>query len=105
LTADDAGLLDELDALIRAGSPLDLDCGRLAGCDDAVAGRLADALLKARRAGVTVRLLNADAFLGRLNERLVAGQPNTSRPGACCSNCCSGTARRHCSRSAPSISR
>ncbi len=74
LTADAAGLLDELDALLGAGSPLDLDCGRLAGCDDAVAGRLADALLKARRAGVAVRLLQADAFLGRLNERLVAGQ-------------------------------
>lgn len=74
LTADDDGLLDALESAVAAGTRLDLDCGRLAGCDDAVAGRLADVLGLARRTGVAVRLLQADAFLARLNERLAAGQ-------------------------------
>jgi anti-anti-sigma regulatory factor len=51
-----------------------IDCGKLIGCDDEVAGQFADLLSRARRAGVSITLERPEAFLGRLNDRLQVGQ-------------------------------
>lgn len=51
-----------------------VDCGKLIGCDDPVAGQLAELLSQARRRGPVVKLENVEGLLGRLNERLVVGE-------------------------------
>lgn len=74
LTADGEQPVAELGKLIAQKVPVIVDCARLVGCDDDVAGELADLLSRARHAGAAVTLLGVDGFLGRLNERLVAGE-------------------------------
>lgn len=74
LTAEGAQPVAELAQLITQKVPVSVDCGKLVGCDDDVAGELADLLSRARRTGVTVTLDGVEGFLGRLNERLVAGE-------------------------------
>lgn len=73
LTGEGAQPVAELAALIGQSLPVTVDCGRLVGCDDEVAGQLAGLLSDARRRGVPVVLGQIDAFMERLNERLVAG--------------------------------
>ncbi|MDP3438152.1 MAG: hypothetical protein Q8R95_00970, partial [Azonexus sp.] len=51
-----------------------VDCGKLIGCDDTVAGQLAELLSQARRRGPLLMLENIEGLLGRLNERLVVGE-------------------------------
>lgn len=74
LTAEGAQPVAELGKLIAQKVPVIVDCGRLVGCDDDVAGELADLLRRARHSGAVVTLVGVEGFLGRLNERLVAGE-------------------------------
>ena len=73
LTGEGAQPVAELAALIEKSQPVMVECGKLVGCDDEVAGQLAALLSDARRRGVPVTLSQIDGFLARLNERLVAG--------------------------------
>lgn len=74
LTAEGAQPVAELGKLIAQKVPVIVDCGKLVGCDDDVAGELADLLTRARHSGAAVTLVGVEGFLGRLNERLVAGE-------------------------------
>jgi anti-anti-sigma regulatory factor len=73
LTGEGAQPVAELAALLGQDLPVAVDCGKLVGCDDEVAGQLAGLLSDARRRGVPVTLNQIDAFMERLSERLVAG--------------------------------
>ena len=75
LTAECLQPLEELRQVLAARQPALLDCGKLIGCDDEVAGQFAELLSQARRRGVALTLERAEAFLGRLNDRLQAGDP------------------------------
>lgn len=74
LTEEGAQPVAELAALIEQNKPVKVDCGKLIGCDDQVAGQLASLLSDARRRGVAVTLSQIDGFISRLSERLVAGE-------------------------------
>ena len=75
LTAADSRLLDMLADLVRDRAEAVVDFSRLAGCDDAVAARLAALLIQARHQSGRLTLTGCDAFIARLDERLPAGQP------------------------------
>ncbi|PKO92887.1 MAG: hypothetical protein CVU16_05920 [Betaproteobacteria bacterium HGW-Betaproteobacteria-10] len=78
LTADGAQPVAELAKLVGQGPvekrAIRVDCGKLIGCDDWVAGQLAELLSQARRCGPALMLENTAGLLGRLNERLVVGE-------------------------------
>lgn len=74
LTAEGSQPVAELANLIAQKVAVNVDCGKLIGCDDEVAGQLAELLGTARRKGVAVTLSRIDEFMRRLNERLVAGE-------------------------------
>lgn len=74
LTADGALPVRELAKLIEQKAQVIVDCSKLFGCDDEVAGQLADLLSRARKNRLSVTLLGIDGFVDRLNERLVAGE-------------------------------
>ncbi|MCL2346015.1 MAG: STAS domain-containing protein [Desulfobulbus sp.] len=74
LTAENVESLNELAEWAAKGQPVVIECGKLAGCDDAVAGQLAAILRTARRDGVALTLNEVNGFLARLNERLRAGE-------------------------------
>ncbi|WP_428826031.1 STAS domain-containing protein [Azonexus sp. IMCC34842] len=74
LTGDGAQPVAELAKLVDQKIDVRVDCGKLVGCDDDVAGELAALLRKARRTGVAVDLEHVEGFIDRLNERLVAGE-------------------------------
>jgi len=74
LTAEGAQPVTDLANLVAQKIAVSVDCGKLIGCDDDVAGQLAELLSSARRKGVAVTLTSIDGFLARLNERLVAGE-------------------------------
>ena len=71
LTADGAQPLTELAKFVDKKQAVTVDCGKLVGCDDEVAGQLADLLSKARRGRLPVTLENVDGLMTRLSERLV----------------------------------
>lgn len=74
LTGDCVEPLAELESLIKQKQPAIIDCGKLIGCDDDVAGRFAELLTRARLSSLDVLLDQPEAFLRRLNDRLVAGE-------------------------------
>ncbi len=74
LAAGTSGALAELGQAIAARESLFVDCGRLLGCDDEVAGQLAVLLQHARCGGLSLVLENSAPFLQRLNDRLVVGK-------------------------------
>jgi len=74
LTGDFAASLAALETVIDRKQPAIIDCGKLIGCDDDVAGRFAELLGRARRSGIAVTLEQPEAFMRRLNDRLVAGE-------------------------------
>lgn len=74
LTDEYLAPLTELAELVANKQAAQVDCGKLIGCDDEVAGRLAELLARARRSGVAITLLKPEAFLRRLNDRLVVGE-------------------------------
>lgn len=75
LAGDDNAALLQLEESLKQAGELLVDCGRLVGCDDIAAGRLADALIATRRAGKIVTLQGADIFARRLEDRLKTGDP------------------------------
>lgn len=74
LTADGAQPVAELAKLVDQKTAVHVDCGKLIGCDDDVAGQLAKVLASARHRRVSVTLDNVEGVLRRLNERLVVGE-------------------------------
>jgi len=74
LTSDSALPVVELARLIGQKADVSIDCTKLIGCDDEISAQLADLLFRARKLRLAVTLVGAEAFLERLNERLVAGE-------------------------------
>ncbi len=74
LTSDGALPVNELGRLIAERATTHVDCAKLIGCDDEVAGQLAELLHAARRDRVVVTLGGIEPFMVRLGERLVAGE-------------------------------
>lgn len=74
LTAEGALPVTELAKLIAQKAQAVVDCSKLIGCDDEVAGQLAELLARARKGRLSVSVLGAEAFTERLNGRLVAGE-------------------------------
>jgi ABC-type transporter Mla MlaB component len=64
----------ELAKLIAQKAEVQVECAKLIGCDDEIAAILADLLGRARKQRLAISLLGAEAFMDRLNERLVAGE-------------------------------
>lgn len=79
LTADSATLLEPLAGAIRERKPLWVDCSGLAGCDDAMSGRLVDLLTSARRQGVAIVLKQTEGMVRRLRARLTVGEAQDAR--------------------------
>jgi len=79
LTADDPGVLSPLADALKLKRPLRVDCRRLLGCDDEIAGRLADLLMSARRQGAVIVLDQIEGIMPRLHSRLVAGEAQNAR--------------------------
>lgn len=75
LTGDDLRPIEQLKRLLGQSGELLLDCSKLVGCDDIVAGVLAECLIAARRAGKPLRLVGAESLQQRLDERLKPGNP------------------------------
>ena len=75
LTADDTKLLRQIQVDVGKPGELNLDCSRWMGCDDTLAGQLAELLQAARRGGKVVRLSGIEAFMQRLDSRLEVGVP------------------------------
>jgi anti-anti-sigma regulatory factor len=73
LTAESALPVSELAKLIEQKAQVTVDCTKLIGCDDEVAGQLADLLSRARKTRLAVTLSGTDVFVDRLNSRMVAG--------------------------------
>jgi len=73
LTTEGALPVTELAKFIGQKEEVTVDCSKLIGCDDEIAALLADCLTKARKMRLAVTLLGAEAFMDRLNDRLVAG--------------------------------
>jgi anti-anti-sigma regulatory factor len=73
LTSEGALPVTELAKLIEQKAQVTVDCTKLIGCDDEVAGQLADLLSQARKARLSVTLGGVDVFIDRLNSRMVAG--------------------------------
>ncbi|AXS78742.1 STAS domain-containing protein [Dechloromonas sp. HYN0024] len=73
LTSEGALPVTELLRLIDKKEQVTVDCTKLVGCDDEVAGQLADMLSRARKSRLSVTLCGTDVFVDRLNSRLVSG--------------------------------
>jgi anti-anti-sigma regulatory factor len=73
LTSEGALPVNELARLIDEKAQVVVDCSKLIGCDDEVAGQLADLLSLARKKRLSVTLGGIEAFIDRLNSRMVAG--------------------------------
>lgn len=77
LTTEDLKSVANIAGVLAKRQPVRIDCSKLIGCDDEIAGQLAAMLGQARRAGVPVAVDGVDAFLARLNERLQTGVPKS----------------------------
>lgn len=73
LTTEGALPVTELAKLIEQKAQVTVECTKLIGCDDEVAGQLADLLSRARKTRLAVTLVGTDVFIDRLNSRMVAG--------------------------------
>jgi len=73
LTAEGALPVTQLAKLVEQKAQVTVDCTKLIGCDDEVAGQLADLLSRARKTRLAVTLIGTDVFIDRLNSRMVAG--------------------------------
>lgn len=74
LTAENVSALDPLKASLADQRPVRIDCGKWIGCDDEIAGLLAEHLLAARQKGVAVILDRLESFIPRLRSRLSVGE-------------------------------
>lgn len=74
LTSDGNLPVTELARLVEQKVPTVVECGKLIGCDDDVAAQLGELLYLARRRRQSLQLNGIEAFIERLNGRLVAGE-------------------------------
>lgn len=74
LTSDGNLPVTELAKLVEQKVPTVVECGKLIGCDDDVAGQFGELLYLARRRRQSLQLVGIEAFIDRLNGRLVAGE-------------------------------
>ncbi|MGB5206507.1 MAG: STAS domain-containing protein, partial [Azonexus sp.] len=79
LTADHPAVLSPLADALKLKRPLRVDCSRLLGCDDEIAGRLAELLTGARRQGAVIVLDQIEGVIQPLRSRLVAGEAQNAR--------------------------
>ena len=79
LTADDTSVLSPLADALKLKRPLKVNCSRLLGCDDEIAGSLAELLMSARRQGAVIVLDQIEGVIRRLRSRLVAGEAQNAR--------------------------
>ncbi len=79
MTMDDAAALLPLADALKSKRPLRVDCSRLLGCDDEIAGRLAELLMGARRQGAVIVLEQIEGFIPRLRGRLAVGEAKNTR--------------------------
>ena len=79
LTSDDLSVLSPLADALKLKRPMRVDCSRLLGCDDEIAGRLADMLMNARRQGAVIVLEQIESMVSRLKARLVVGEAQNAR--------------------------
>lgn len=73
LTVEGTLPVTELAKLVEQKAQVTVDCTKLIGCDDEVAGQLADLFSRARKTRLSVVLSGTEVFVDRLNSRLVAG--------------------------------
>ncbi len=74
LTSENMSVLQPLENAIRSKKPLQVDCGGLIGCDDEIAGKLAELLMSARKHGVPVVVEQIDHLIPKLRNQLPAGE-------------------------------
>lgn len=79
ITSEDAAALLPLADALKAKRPLRVDCSRLLGCDDEIAGRLAELLMSARRQGAVIVLEQIEGIIPRLRSRLNVGEAQNTR--------------------------
>lgn len=79
LTGDDMSVLAPLADAIKLQRPLRVDCSGVLGCEDKIAGRLAELLMSARRQGAMLVLEDVDGLIARLRLRVVAGEAKNAR--------------------------
>ncbi len=79
LTVDDVVALQPLTEALKTKRPLRVDCSRLLGCDDEIAGRLLELLISARRQGAVIVLEQIEGIIPRLRSRLNVGEAQNTR--------------------------
>lgn len=78
LSGADSPELAKLKTALASKKPVRIDMGKLASCDDDAAKTLSDLLRLARKQGIELILDGADGVVGRLETRLVVGQPESA---------------------------
>lgn len=79
MTSEDVAVLAPLADALKTKRPLRVDCSRLLGCDDEIAGRLAELLMSARRQGAVIVLEQIEGIIPRLHSRLTVGEAQNTR--------------------------
>ncbi len=79
MTSEDVAVLAPLADALKTKRPLRVDCSRLLGCDDEIAGRLAELLMSARRQGAVIVLEQIEGIIPRLRSRLTVGEAQNTR--------------------------
>ena len=75
IAGGEAPELQQLGQAIAGKRAMRLDIGKLASCDDTAAAVLCDLLKQARKQGVALAVEGTEGLVGRLEKRLVVGQP------------------------------
>ncbi|HZX32644.1 MAG TPA: STAS domain-containing protein [Rhodocyclaceae bacterium] len=75
--ADSAEIL-KLKTALGGKGPMRIDLGKLVSCDDDAANALGELLRLARKKGVALTVDGAEGLAGRLESRLVVGQPESA---------------------------
>lgn len=79
LTGDDMSVLVPLTDALKAQRPLRVDCSGVLGCEDEIAGRLAEVLMSARRQRAVMVFEGVDGLISRLRSRVAAGEAKNAR--------------------------
>lgn len=78
IAGSEAPELLQLRDAVAGKRPMRLDLGKLASCDDDAAALLCDLLKLARKQGVALAVEGTEGLVGRLEKRLVVGQPEAA---------------------------
>ena len=79
MTSEDVAVLVPLAEALKSKRPLRVDCSRLVGCDDEIAGRLVELLMSARKQGAMIVLEQIEGIIPRLRSRLTVGEAQNTR--------------------------